>query len=48
MPEIVGDVGDPEHGTLGREAAKDRKSSLERLGVTWLAKAGYRPLALLA
>ena len=36
-PELVRDVGDPEHGTLGREAAQDRKPALQRLAVARLA-----------
>ena len=31
--EIVGDIRDPEDGTLGREAGKNRKPTLERLRV---------------
>src|SRR5580704_1065014 len=46
--KVIRDIGDPEHGTLRRKAAKDREPPLQRLGIARLTKAGYRPLALLA
>ena len=45
--ELVGDVGDPEHGALGREAAEDRKATLQRLRVARLTQARDRPGGLL-
>src|SRR5664280_2491025 len=45
-PELVGDVGDAEHRALGREAAEDRQTTLERLRVTRFAQARDRPRRL--
>ena len=46
-PELVGDVGDAEHGPGRGEAAEDRQAALERLRVAGFAQARDRPGGLL-
>ncbi len=47
ISEIVGDVDDPEHRTLGREAAKNRQAALQRLRAARLAEVGVGPSGVL-